>query len=344
MPWKITGHDRQIERFRRAAQNGRLASTFLFVGPAGIGKRTFAQQLAAALLCQSSTVESLDPCGICASCLQVAAGSHPDLHLVAKPPDKSMLPLELLIGDREHRMKAGLCYQMSLKPRSGTRKIAIIDDADYLNAEGANCLLKLLEEPPPGSLIALITTHANRQLPTIRSRAQLVRFQPLTNEQLAQILEEQGFAENQEEALSMARVGQGSIDRAQRLRDEETQTIRQVLHTVLSQQGWQPQTLAETVTEYVEAAGKDAPPRRQRLKNAIEFALEYYQSCLYVSSGLPTPAATRPASGTTATESARCIEYCLQAYRHVDANANLPTLTEWWLSELNTAMRTSNTP
>ena len=122
MPWNIIGHDRQIERFRLAAQNRRLASTFLFVGPVGIGKRTFAQQLAAALLCQNTTTAALDPCGSCASCLQVAAGSHPDLHLVAKPPDKSMLPLELLIGDREHRMKAGLCYQMSLKPRAGKRK------------------------------------------------------------------------------------------------------------------------------------------------------------------------------------------------------------------------------
>ena len=342
MPWNIIGHDRQIERFRRATENRRLASTFLFVGPAGIGKRTFAQQLAAALLCQATTTVALDPCGGCASCLQVAAGAHPDLHLVAKPPDKSMLPLELLIGDREHRMKTGLCYQMSLKPRAGKRKIAIIDDADYLNAEGANCLLKLLEEPPPGSLIVLITTHANRQLPTIRSRAQLVQFQRLTNEQLAQILKQQGVADNQEEALAMARMGQGSIDRAQRLRDEETQRMRSTIHTVLSQQGWQPQTLAETVTEYVESAGKDAPPRRQRLKNTIEFALEHYQKCLYVSSGAPQPAETTHVADATDADCVQCIDSCLQAYRHVDANANLPTLTEWWLSQLHAATRASH--
>ncbi|MBB76320.1 MAG: hypothetical protein CMJ75_17585 [Planctomycetaceae bacterium] len=343
MPWNIIGHDRQIERFRLAAQNRRLASTFLFVGPVGIGKRTFAQQLAAALLCQNTTTAALDPCGSCASCLQVAAGSHPDLHLVAKPPDKSMLPLELLIGDREHRMKAGLCYQMSLKPRAGKRKIAIIDDADYLNAEGANCLLKLLEEPPPGSLIVLITTHADRQLPTIRSRAQLVQFQPLTKQQLAQILEQQGFAENHQEALEMARMGQGSIDRAQRLRDAETLTIRSAIHTVLSQQDWQPQTLAETVTDYVEAAGKDAPPRRQRLKNTIEFALEYYREYLYVISGVTQPVEATHAADATDADCVRCIDSCLQAYRHVDANANLPTLTEWWLNELHAATRASHT-
>ena len=190
MPWNIIGHDRQIERFRRATQNRRLASTFLFVGPAGIGKRTFAQQLAAALLCEATTTVALDPCGSCASCLQVAAGSHPDLHLVAKPPDKSMLPLELLIGDREHRMKAGLCYQMSLKPRAGKRKIAIIDDADYLNAEGANCLLKLLEEPPDQVVIFLLAEDYLSLLPTIVSRCQLIKLRPVLSSVISKVLQD----------------------------------------------------------------------------------------------------------------------------------------------------------
>ena len=100
----------------------------------------------------------LDACGHCPACLQAAAGSHPDLETVAKPPDKSFLPLELLIGDKEHRMREGLCYRLSLRPLLGGRKIAVIDDADYLNAEGANSLLKTLEEPPPGSLLILIGT------------------------------------------------------------------------------------------------------------------------------------------------------------------------------------------
>ena len=81
----------------------------------------------------------MDPCGECPGCVQVAAGTHPDLILVAKPEDKSFLPLELLIGDKEHRMREGLCHDIGLKPFMGGRKVAIIDDADHLNAEGANC-------------------------------------------------------------------------------------------------------------------------------------------------------------------------------------------------------------
>ena len=81
----IHGHDQIVEQFRRALRRGRLASSFLFAGPAGVGKRTFALKLAAALLCDNRAEEDLDPCGECPACVQVAAGTHPDVEIVAKP-------------------------------------------------------------------------------------------------------------------------------------------------------------------------------------------------------------------------------------------------------------------
>src|SRR5262245_43261337 len=188
----LRGHDRIALQFRRALERGRLASTFLFVGLPGIGKRTFALALAQSLLCERVPEERLEPCGECPSCRQVVALAHPDVQFVAKPSDKSFIPIELLIGDAEHRMREGLCYQISLKPFSGRRKVAIIDDADYLNKEGANCLLKTLEEPPPRSVLILIATSEQRQLPTIRSRCQIVRFSPLAATEIADLLQEQG--------------------------------------------------------------------------------------------------------------------------------------------------------
>ena len=175
----LRGHDGVADQFRRALKRGRLASTFLFVGPAGIGKRAFALWLAQGLLCERVPEEKLAPCGACPSCQMVAAGSHPDVETISKPADKAFIPVELLIGDAEHRMRAGLCYNIALKAYSARWKVAIIDDADYLNKEGANCLLKTLEEPPPKSILILIGTSVQRQLPTIRSRCQIVRFQPL---------------------------------------------------------------------------------------------------------------------------------------------------------------------
>ena len=157
MSWQgILGHDAVAEQFRRALARGRLASSFLFVGPSGIGKRTFALKLAQALLCSRRPEAELAPCGECSSCIQLLAGTHPDLLQVARPKDKSFLPLELLIGDKEHRMRQGLCHDIALKPFMGGRRVAILNDADYLNAEGANSLLKTLEEPPPRSVLILI--------------------------------------------------------------------------------------------------------------------------------------------------------------------------------------------
>src|SRR5256885_174218 len=201
MSWQsIRGHDRVVEKFRRALAKGRLASTFLFVGPPGIGKRTFALKLAQGLLCERVPEVRLEPCGECSSCHQVASLNHPDVETVVKPADKAFIPVELLIGDLEHRMPAGLCYSIALKPSSGRRKVAIIDDADYLNKEGANCLLKTLEEPPPSSVLILIGTSEQRQLPTIRSRCQIVRFQSLAESDVAALLIEQRLCDDPEMA------------------------------------------------------------------------------------------------------------------------------------------------
>ena len=95
----ILGHDEVVEQFRRTLAAGRLASTYLFVGPAGIGKKRFAMELARCLLCQRTADDALEACGECESCRLFAAGNHPDLEVVGLPPDKSELPIALFVGD-----------------------------------------------------------------------------------------------------------------------------------------------------------------------------------------------------------------------------------------------------
>ncbi len=230
MSWQdIEGHDEVVEHFRRALVRGRLASTFLFVGPAGIGKRTFAERLAQALLCPHLDLDTLSPCGHCDSCVQVAAHTHPDLSIIEKPADKSFIPLSAFVGDEARRMREGLCHDIALRPFMGGRKVAIIDDADYLNEESANSLLKTLEEPPPRSILILIGTSADRQLPTIRSRAQTIRFRPLEPSAVARILLERGLAPDADEAQRMATFSEGSIQRAVALADDELWSFRSEL-------------------------------------------------------------------------------------------------------------------
>ena len=216
MTWQgIEGHDPVVEQFRRALRRGRLASTFLFIGPAGIGKRALALKLAQGLLCERAREVELAPCGGCSACQQVEARTHPDLLLISKPPEASFIPLRLFIGDDDQRLREGLCHDIALKPFRGGRKIAVIDDADFFNQEGANCLLKTLEEPPPKSVIILIGTSEQKQLPTIRSRSQIVRFQPLSQETVAQLLLTKNFVQEPQAAARLAALSEGSVQRAE---------------------------------------------------------------------------------------------------------------------------------
>jgi acyl carrier protein len=188
MGWQgIDGHDDVVTRFVAAEARGRIAGTYLFIGPEGIGKGAFTKALAKSLVCLAPR-PGLIACGACASCVQAAAGSHPDIDIVSKPDDRSTIPLEVFIGDREHRMREGLCWRILLRPALGGRKVAVILDADHLAEEGANCLLKTLEEPPDGAVIILVGTALERQLPTIRSRSQIIRFSPLDTEIVRRVL------------------------------------------------------------------------------------------------------------------------------------------------------------
>ncbi len=319
MTWHgIEGHDEVVEQFRRAIARGRLASSFLFVGPAGIGKRTFAIKLAQALLCRERPAAALNPCEQCQACTQVLAGTHPDLEVVSKPPDKSFIPLELLIGDKEHRRREGLCHDIAMKPFMGGRKVAVIDAADLLNAEGANCLLKTLEEPPPRSVLILIGTSPAKQLPTIRSRCQLIRFRPLPAETVAKLLISQNLVQDASDAHRVAEHCQGSLQHAIELAEPELWSFRDRLLERLAEPVLDSFRLAKAVSVFVNEAGKQAAARRKRLRQVVGFAVEFYRSQLLAQSGDTEATADR-------------LDRCIEALGQIDRNANQATLIEAWL-------------
>ena len=352
MAWQgIEGHDDVVARFRLALARGRLASTFLFVGPPGIGKRAFAEKLAQALLCHHSGDDPLAPCGHCDSCVQVVSHTHPDLLLIEKPDDKSVIPVELFIGPKERRMREGLCHDIAMKPFMGGRKVAIIDDADYLNEESANALLKTLEEPPPHSILILIGTSADKQLPTIRSRAQTLRFQPLPTETVAKLLLSQGLAAESQQAARMAEFAEGSLQRAVELSDEALWGFRLQLLDALSQPRLASVSLAQQVVTFVEAAGKEAGPRRSRARQLVGFTIDFYRQLLRGRCGMAAEGdnalvgmaskalATWPGDAETA---AACIDRSLETLTHIDRNAHQTTLVECWLDDLAQIVETGH--
>ena len=344
MPWpEIVGHEGVIDSFRRNLQQARLASTFLFVGPPGIGKWTTALSLAQALLCESTPADVLDACQNCPACQQVAAQTHPDMILVRKPADKNFIPVELFIGDREHRMREGMCHDISLKPFRGGRKIAIIDDADFLNQEGANCLLKTLEEPPAHCVIILISSSEQRQLPTIRSRCQIIRFSSLSAGQVATLLRREALVADDAPIEQLAARAEGSLRRAIALADPELEDARRSLLQQLSQADFDAVSLGQGLSSFVDAAGKDASPRRERTRQLVQAAASYYRHLMRhaVGAGPSGDPLNDQAIATAqqtwsgqALRASECLERCHEALAQVDANANLGTLIPCWIDDL----------
>lgn len=347
MSWLgLAGHDEIADQFRRALARGRMASTFLFVGPDGVGKRSFAIKLAQALLCQTRPAAALDPCGRCPACLQTLSGTHPDLLQVGKPKDKSTIPVDALIGSGDKRMHEGLCHDISLKPFMGGRRIAIINDADYLNEEGANCLLKTLEEPPPHSVLILIGTSIDRQLPTIRSRSQIIRFRPLDAEPLAELLLSLGIVATADEARRVAEFSEGSLTRAAELVDPAIWSFRRQLLPRLADSQLDGVQLSKLVSAFVEEAGKDAAPRRARGRLAVGFAIEFYRGLFRALSGSPMlddqelraaverVMTSRSLGADGADGAARSADRSLEALSHIDRNANQATWIDCWAADL----------
>lgn len=348
MQWSdLLSHERQLEWFRTALSQGRLASSFLFVGPDGIGKRCFALLLAKSLLCRQTTPDTLAPCNACEDCAQVDASSHPDLIQISKPADKAFLPIELLIGEREKRMREGLCHDISLRPYGGRRKIAIVDDADYLNLEGANSLLKTLEEPPQNSLIILVSSSLQRQLPTIRSRCQAIIFEPLQTEHLTELILRNRLAESDENAREIAHQAVGSLTEASLLADPDFREFRSTLLALLAERKLPCSELAKLCASLADAAGKDARIKRDRLKLVFRTSAIMYRSIAIATSSIEE----RENSGEDKTL-ARCVEQslahwqggtraatdcwnrCLNAIEQVDRNANQTALLEAWTTDL----------
>jgi DNA polymerase-3 subunit delta' len=148
-----------------ARQFEQLPHALLLQGRPGLGKHDFAVQLAQALLCEQA--RDGVACGQCHTCRLFAAGTHPDLAGVGLAEDAKSITVDQIraLGDF-----------LSLRPHTAARKVVIISPAEAMNINAANSLLKLLEEPPLGSMLLLVTSHPARLPATIRSRCARLLF------------------------------------------------------------------------------------------------------------------------------------------------------------------------
>ena len=236
----------------------------------------------------------------------------------------------------------GLCYQLNLKPAQANRQIAIIDDADSMQDEAANALLKTLEEPPPGSVLILLASNPKKILPTIHSRCQTILFHPLDDLQVQQILLDTNTATTADQAWLMASLAGGSVEVALRRIDDEFVEVREKICQLLPAFYQAPHELAVVVEAYV-SRPKESAPQRERFQQIAEIVLSIFHLMLLRTIG--SDCAGDPLAQTTMQAMLdhwvgdeetmiACVDRTIDAVTQLNANANIKTLIDAWFDDL----------
>lgn len=225
---EIRGQERAVAALQKDIAAGRVAPSYLFVGPESVGKRTAALAFARTLLClnREKGHGGPDACGECRACRKVRAKSHPDLLVIHRHG------AVIKVGEFESKRKEGdppqirqLIEAAQRKPFEGPVKVLVVEEAHRMNASAANALLKTLEEPPADTVILLTATTLGALPQTVVSRCRVVRFSALERSWLASQIE-RGRCLPAGEARLLAAFAEGRMDRALEADPEEVKGRR----------------------------------------------------------------------------------------------------------------------
>lgn len=286
-------HDRAVEGLWRAAREDRLPHALCFEGEAGTGRFQAAQWFAAGLLCSQGPGE---PCGTCGSCKKMTGGewrsNHADvfvidavaeeeefirLHRVAYRPDEARVP------DPDYSLERFFPFH----PLEGIWRVALIREAHRMNPSAQNALLKMLEEPPPATVLVLETHRPSRLFDTIRSRCVRMGFGALGREDTTRILEAHGL--QGEDAEQLARWSGGSPGGALALARQGALEMRALMVGVLLGEV-RPQDAGAALWEVVGEFHGNTPLKqtRDRARRCIDLGVAVLGDLLRADAGLPT--------------------------------------------------------
>jgi len=210
----VLGHERPVKFLKRAIHQDKVSHSYLFLGNEGIGKKWVALQFAKVLNCLEGVAEKGDACDQCISCKKIDHHLHPDV-LIIEPEGQT------LKVNQVRQIQRDLAY----RPYEGHRRVCILTAADRMAPNMSNTLLKTLEEPPLHTVIILLATNSRLLLPTIRSRCQPIRFNPLPIPLVSNwLMESKGLQES--EAHLLASLSEGSPGKALEIREEIHQVSR----------------------------------------------------------------------------------------------------------------------
>jgi DNA polymerase III subunit delta' len=256
---------------------GRLPHALLFTGIDGVGKRSAAVRLAMAANCvdylarlrpdekaELPDKSFMPPCGQCNPCLRIAAGTHPDIAVIQ--PERGVIKIAQV---------RNLCQTLSMKPFEGEMRVAILTDAHLMNPSAGNALLKILEEPPEQTLLILTAGQAADLLPTIVSRCQHVRFNPVSRTALSEsLIQDHGFGTD--EASTLAALAGGSFPRALAMKHSAWMGRRDWLITELDRLGASPLHVVLALSEKLSR-------NRDALSDVFEIMLSWFRDLLMVT-------------------------------------------------------------
>ena len=215
----IKGQAQAIRILQKEIATSSISGAYLFTGPAGVGKTLTALTFAKALNCKK---EKMDSCDECSSCQKIEHRNHPDVRIIA--PENDSIKIEQI---------RNLKRESSYKLYEGRKKVWIIEEADKFGLAAANSILKILEEPPPQTVLILISQTKEGLLPTILSRCEVIRFFPLPLQEIEKIIAQQ-LPQGSDKIHILAKLARGRVEEALHLiKEENTLKIREELLNAL---------------------------------------------------------------------------------------------------------------
>lgn len=269
----VIGQEQAVSHLQNALHTGRLSQAYLIHGEKGAGKTALATALAAALMCEHPAEKGgrIEPCGVCHSCLQVRARSHPDVIWVDNERAGAVTKTATL-GVSVARF---IQSDVGIKPYQGDHKLYIVPNADTMSQQAQNALLKTLEEPPAYAVLMLLTDNPAAFLPTVLSRCVTIQLHPAPEKDLLRMLEEKGVTGP--EALTAVRLSHGNPGRCRDLLQEDRKRFRQEVTELL-------RGLKEADSHRITVFAQGLAENKAYMDDFLDFGQSWYRDLLVMKS------------------------------------------------------------